>query len=87
MKRFSFWRLMSSIHEFFSHEMLIDLSSANRRDVLINKYAIAIIATKLAVDPDRLFVNATQLAEKEVSAELKALKTEQEAMRPAQEDS
>ena len=87
MKRFSFWRLVGSIHQFFSHEMLIDLSSGNRRDVLINKYAIAIIATKLAVDPDRLFVNATQLAEKEVSAELKALMTEQEAMRPAQEDS
>ena len=86
MKRFSFWRMMSSIHEFFSHEMLIELSSDNRRDILINKYAIAIIATKFDVYPDRLFVNATKLAEKEISAELSALRIEQE-MHPTQEDS
>ena len=82
MKRFSFWRLVGSIHQFFSHEMLIDLSSGNRRDVLINKYAIAIIATKLAVDPDRLFVNATQLAQEEASGELRALRREQVAIHP-----
>ena len=86
MKRFSFWRLVGSIHQFFSHEMLIDLSSGNRRDVLINKYAIAIIAKNIGVDPDRLFARALQLAEEEVSAELKVLMIEQEAMRPAQED-
>jgi hypothetical protein len=86
MKTFSIWRLVVSIHEFFSHDMLLNLASANRRDVLINKYAIAIIAKNIGADPDRLFARATQLAQEEVSGELTSLRIEQE-MHPTQEDS